>query len=59
MPTLQYVVHPSGGYVMDGGMAKPVRNATVFGLRTVVNFNPRSRASRPGRPSQPRQAPYR
>jgi porin len=38
IPTLQYVVHPGGGYVMDDGAAKAVRNATVLGVRNVVKF---------------------
>jgi porin len=38
LPTLQYIVHPGGGYVMDNGAAKPVRNATVIGVRTVLKF---------------------
>jgi porin len=38
IPTLQYVIHPGGGYVLDNGGAKIVKNATVFGVRTVIKF---------------------
>lgn len=37
-PTLQYVIHPGGGYVFDNGQAKAVKNAIVLGARTVVKF---------------------
>lgn len=37
-PTLQYIVHPGGGYVLDGGAPKAVGNAVVVGLRTVLKF---------------------
>jgi porin len=37
-PTLQYVIHPGAGYVLDNGLAKAVNNAIVFGVRTVVKF---------------------
>lgn len=37
-PTIQYVIHPGGGYVLDSGIAKAVQNAFVFGARTVVKF---------------------
>jgi porin len=37
-PTLQYVVNPGGGYVLDGALAKAVKNAVVLGARTVVKF---------------------
>jgi porin len=38
IPTLQYVIRPGGGYVTEGGAAMPLKNATVFGARTVVKF---------------------
>lgn len=37
-PTLQYVVNPGGGYVLDNGQARAVKNAVVLGARTVVKF---------------------
>jgi porin len=37
-PTLQYVIHPGGGYVLDNGLAEAVKNAFVVGVRTVVKF---------------------
>ena len=37
-PTLQYIVHPGGGYVLDAGTPKAVKNAFVLGLRTVLKF---------------------
>jgi carbohydrate-selective porin OprB len=37
-PTLQYVVHPRGGYVLGNGEVKAVKNAVVLGARTVVRF---------------------
>ena len=37
-PNVQYIVHPGGGYVLDGGTPKAVRNALVFGMRTVLKF---------------------
>jgi porin len=37
-PTIQYVVNPGAGYVLDYGVAKAVKNAFVFGARTVVKF---------------------
>jgi porin len=37
-PTLQYVIHPGAGYVLDNGQAKAVKNAIVLGARTVVKF---------------------
>jgi porin len=38
LPTLQYIVHPGGGYVLDAGVPRAVRNATVLGVRTVLKF---------------------
>jgi porin len=38
IPTLQYVVHPGGGYVLDGSVAQAVKNAAVAGVRTVLKF---------------------
>jgi porin len=37
-PTLQYVMHPGGGYVSPAGIPTPVRNAVVLGVRTVLKF---------------------
>jgi porin len=38
-PTLQYVIHPGGGYVInDLGAAQIVKNALVIGVRNVVKF---------------------
>jgi porin len=37
-PTLQYVIHPGGGYVLDNGTPTPVRNAVVLGVRTAMKF---------------------
>ena len=37
-PTVQYVINPGAGYVLDNGVAKAVKNAVVFGARTVVKF---------------------
>jgi porin len=37
-PTLQYVIHPGGGYVLEAGVARAVKNATVAGLRSVIKF---------------------
>ena len=37
-PTFQYIVHPGGGYVLDGATPTPVHNATVVGMRTVMKF---------------------
>jgi porin len=37
-PTLQYIVHPGGGYVVDAGVPKAVTNAFVLGVRTVLKF---------------------
>ena len=37
-PTLQYVINPGGGYVLDNGVAKTVKNAFVMGVRTIVKF---------------------
>jgi carbohydrate-selective porin OprB len=37
-PTLQYVVNPGGGYVLDNGQVKAVKNALVLGARTVLKF---------------------
>ncbi|HZP79478.1 MAG TPA: carbohydrate porin [Pseudolabrys sp.] len=37
-PTLQYIVHPGGGYVTPDGIPTVVKNAVVLGLRTVVKF---------------------
>jgi porin len=37
-PTVQYVIHPGGGYMMEGGVAKVVKDAVVVGARTVLNF---------------------
>jgi porin len=38
IPTLQYVMHPGGGYVFDNGLARPVSNATILGVRTILKF---------------------
>lgn len=38
LPTLQYIVHPGGGYVMPDGVPIAVKNATVLGVRTAVKF---------------------
>ena len=38
LPTLQYVIHPGGGYVLDNSVPKPVGNAFVLGLRNVLKF---------------------
>jgi porin len=39
-PTLQYVVHPGGGYVTPPGTsaALPVKDALAFGARSVMKF---------------------
>ncbi len=37
-PTLQYIIHPGGGYVLDAGAPRAVHNATVLGVRTVLKF---------------------
>jgi len=37
-PTIQYVINPGAGYVLDNGVATAVKNAFVFGVRTVVKF---------------------
>jgi porin len=37
-PTVQYVVRPGGGYVVEQGSAKPVRDAFVIGARSVLKF---------------------
>jgi len=37
-PTLQYVMHPGGGYAFDAGRPKAVKNALVLGVRTVLKF---------------------
>ena len=37
-PTLQYIVHPGGGYVLDAGVPQAVKNALVLGVRTVLKF---------------------
>jgi porin len=37
-PTFQYIIHPGGGYVLDGGVPKAVGNAAVLGVRTVLKF---------------------
>lgn len=38
LPTLQYVIRPGGGYVIDGAMPVAVRNAVIVGLRSVLKF---------------------
>jgi porin len=37
-PTLQYVINPGAGYVLDGNLPKAVKNAIVAGVRTIVKF---------------------
>jgi porin len=37
-PTLQYVIHPSGGYILDNGSAIALKNALVLGVRTILKF---------------------
>jgi porin len=37
-PTVQYVIHPGGRYITEGGMPQVVKNAVVMGARMVVNF---------------------
>jgi porin len=37
-PSVQYIVHPGAGYVMDDGMPKKANNALVIGARTVLKF---------------------
>ncbi|MFZ3334917.1 MAG: carbohydrate porin [Xanthobacteraceae bacterium] len=37
-PTIQYVINPGAGYVLDNGLAQAVKNAFVFGARTVIKF---------------------
>jgi porin len=37
-PTIQYVINPGAGYVLDNGVATAVKNAFVFCVRTVVKF---------------------
>jgi porin len=38
-PTLQYVIHPGGGYAINElGVAQAVKNAVVIGVRNVVKF---------------------
>jgi porin len=39
-PDLQYIIHPSGQLLStsDSSSAFPVRNTTVIGIRTIVNF---------------------
>jgi porin len=38
-PTLQYVIHPGGGYVIDDmGSAQAVKNAVVIGVRNLIKF---------------------
>ena len=38
VPTLQYVINPGGGYVTEAGVAKPVKDAVVIGIRTILKF---------------------
>jgi porin len=38
LPSLQYIIHPGGGYVMPDGVPTAVKNATVIGLRTIMKF---------------------
>jgi porin len=39
LPNVQYIIHPGGGYVLDpGGVPRAVRDALVFGLRSVAKF---------------------
>ena len=37
-PSFQYILHPGGGYVMDGNVPRAVGNAAVLGVRTVLKF---------------------
>jgi porin len=37
-PTLQYILRPGAGYVLDGGTPRVVGNAVVAGVRTVLKF---------------------
>jgi porin len=37
-PTIQYVIHPGAGYVLNNATPLAVKNAFVFGARTVVKF---------------------
>lgn len=37
-PTLQHVIHPSGGYAMPNGTVTPMKSATIVGVRTVLKF---------------------
>ncbi len=37
-PSLQYIIHPGGGYVLDAGVPRAVGNAAVLGVRTVLKF---------------------
>jgi porin len=38
LPSFQYIIHPGGGHVMDGSTAIAVKNAAVFGVRSVLKF---------------------
>jgi porin len=38
IPNLQYVIHPGGGYVLNGTMPGAAKDAAVAGLRAVVRF---------------------
>lgn len=38
LPTFQYIIHPGGGYVLDDGKPKAVRNAAVLGVRAILKF---------------------
>ena len=38
IPNIQYVINPGGGYVMQNGIPKTVRDAVVIGVRTILNF---------------------
>jgi porin len=37
-PSFQYIIHPGGGYVLDGNVPRAVGNAAVLGVRTVLKF---------------------
>ena len=37
-PSFQYIIHPGGGYVLDGSIPRAVGNAAVVGVRMVLKF---------------------
>jgi porin len=39
-PNVQYIIHPGGGATMSTSpfAGRPLKNATVFGLRTTLKF---------------------